>query len=107
SPSTERAVIATFAPSAANRTAIAVPVPPLLAPVTRATRPAHESGMCRAQFVELRADVAHVVGVHAVVDRQRQRVVHQVIAIRQTVFRSAMSNALESGLPEDVAGPHH
>ncbi len=38
-PSTVRAVIATLAPSAARRSAIAVPVPPWLAPVTNATRP--------------------------------------------------------------------
>jgi hypothetical protein len=41
-PSTLRAVIATFAPSAAKRNAIAVPVPPWLAPVTNATLPAHD-----------------------------------------------------------------
>ena len=42
-PSTDRAVIATRAPSAASRTAMAVPVPPWLAPVTRATRPAQRA----------------------------------------------------------------
>ncbi|CAB4574797.1 unannotated protein [freshwater metagenome] len=40
-PATLRAVIATLAPSAASRSAIAVPVPPLLAPVTIAVIPAH------------------------------------------------------------------
>ncbi len=39
--STVRAVIATCAPSAAKWTAIALPVPPLLAPVTSAPRPLH------------------------------------------------------------------
>jgi hypothetical protein len=38
-PSTDRAVIATVAPSAASRMAATVPVPPWLAPVTSATRP--------------------------------------------------------------------
>ena len=38
-PSMVRAVTATLAPSAARRMAIAVPVPPWLAPVTRATWP--------------------------------------------------------------------
>src|SRR5947199_9065947 len=76
SPETVRAVMATAAPSAARRTAMAVPVPPWLAPVTRATWPSH-----------VRADITNPLAVSRTALYHHPVTDHDRIAIHEAIHR--------------------
>src|SRR5262245_58871433 len=84
SPSTDRPLTATRAPSAAYRTAIAVPMPPWLAPVTSATRPSSSSVIASADRDRI-AHAGEALG-DALAEEQGacvlRRVAQQVVVVR-------------------------